>query len=102
MITRQKKRNNRGRLIAPVMAALIFGYFGTQAFKGEYGISANIRLQNKAVVLEKELIVVTKKRNILEKRVALLRNGTIEKDMLDEQVRRNLGMVDKDDVVLLR
>ena len=84
------------------MAALIFGYFGTQAFKGEYGISANIRLQNKAVVLEKELIVVTKKRNILEKRVALLRNGTIEKDMLDEQVRRNLGMVDKDDVVLLR
>jgi cell division protein FtsB len=102
MITRQKKRNNRGRLIAPVMAALIFGYFGTQAYKGDYGIRSNIRLQNKAVELEKELIKVSKKRIILEKRVALLRNGTIEKDMLDEQVRRSLGMVDMDDVVLLR
>jgi len=102
MITKQKKRNNRGRLIAPIMAILIFGYFGTQAYKGDYGIRSNIRMQIKAVELEKELIQVTKKRNVLEKRVALLRNGTIEKDMLDEQVRRNLGMVDKDDVVLLR
>lgn len=84
------------------MAVLIFGYFGTQAFKGDYGIRANNRLQNKVVELEKELVVLTKRRVLFEKRVALLHNGTIEKDMLDEQVRRNLGLVNQDDIVLLR
>ena len=89
-------------MIAPLMAVMIFGYFGTQAYKGDYGIRANIRLQKQAVVLAAELSQVSVKRKNLEKRVALLRNGTIEKDMLDEQVRRNLGFVNEDDVVILR
>ncbi len=102
MITKQKKRNNRGRLIAPVMALLVFGYFGTQAYKGNYGILSDARLKKQALELQVQLDLITRKREKLEKRVALLRNGSIEKDMLDEQVRRNLGMVNEDDVVLLR
>jgi len=102
MITRQKKRTNRGRLIAPILALMVFGYFGTHAFTGDYGIRSQIKLQQKTVELEQSLVQISLKRKELEKRVALLRNGTIEKDMLDEQVRRNLGMVNSDDIVLLR
>ena len=102
MTTRQKKRTNRGRLIAPLLSLVVFGYFGTHAFTGDYGIRSQIKLQKKTVELEQALAQVIKKRDNLEKRVALLRNGTIEKDMLDEQVRRNLGMVNSDDIVLLR
>ncbi len=102
MITRQKKRTNRGRLIVPILSLVVFGYFGTQAFTGDYGIRSHIKLQAKTVELELKLADVIKKRQNLESRVALLRSGTIEKDMLDEQVRRNLGMVNSDDIVLLR
>lgn len=102
MITRQKKRTNRGRLIAPVLSLIVFGYFGTHAYTGQYGIRSQIKLEERTVELQQSLRQATKKRIDLEKRVALLRNGTIEKDMLDEQVRRNLGFVNFNDIVLLR
>lgn len=86
----------------PILSLLVFGYFGTHAFTGEYGIRSHLKLQKKAVLLQQELEKTISMRKKLESRVALLRNGTIEKDMLDEQVRRNLGMVNQDDIVLLR
>ncbi len=100
MITRQKKRTNRARLIAPVMALLVFGYFGSQAFQGDYGMRAQIRLEKKAAVLQKRLVRIRSERQVLENRVALLRDGSIEKDMLDEQVRRHLGFVHADDIII--
>ncbi len=101
MITRQKKRTNRNRLIVPMLALLVFGYFGTQAFQGEYGIRSQVLLEKKAIILKQRLAAITARRIELEKRVALLDDGTIEKDMLDEQVRKNLGYVNSDDIVIL-
>ncbi len=102
MITRQKKRTNRNRLIVPVLALLVFGYFGSQAYQGEYGIRSQARLQKKIGELELQLVQTTMIRHQLESRVTLLRDGSIEKDMLDEQVRRNLGYVHGNDLVILR
>jgi len=102
MITRQKKRTNRSRHIMPLLAILVLGYFFSQAFQGAYGIRSHVKLQKKTVRLEKLLDATVARRKLLENRVALLRDGTIEKDMLDEQVRQNLGLVHRDDVVILR
>jgi cell division protein FtsB len=102
MITRQKKRTNRGRHIMPLLALLVLGYFFSQAFQGDYGIRSHTKLQKKTTQLEKLLANTVEHRKLLEDHVALLRDGTIEKDMLDEQVRLNLGMVHRDDVIILR
>ncbi len=102
MITRQKKRTNRNRLIVPILALLVFGYFGSQAYQGEYGIRSQVHLQEKIGKLELRLARTTMIRQELESRVTLLRDGSIEKDMLDEQVRRNLGYVLENDLVILR
>jgi cell division protein FtsB len=45
---------------------------------------------------------IKEKRTALDARVMLLRDGTIEKDMLDEQARQMLGMVGPDEIVVLR
>ncbi len=102
MITRHKKRHNRGRLVAPLLALVVFGYFGSHAYKGEHGIRSHIQLQAKMKELEQVFVQSSGERQYLERRVALLRSGTIEKDMLDEQVRRNLGFVHRDEIVILR
>lgn len=84
------------------MALVVFSYFGYHAYRGDNGINSHIKMQQKLVSLDQELAAKIKLRRKLASRVALLRDGTIEKDMLDEQVRRNLGMVHKNDIVLLR
>ncbi len=86
----------------PVLALVVLGYFLSQAFQGEHGIYSHALLQEKTVQLNRQLAQVKARRKLLESRVALLRDGTIEKDMLDEQVRRNLGFVHQDDVVIMR
>ena len=47
-----------------------------------------------------ELAELSKARETLEVRVALLRDGSMEKDMVDQQVRSQLNMLRDDEVVI--
>ena len=44
----------------------------------------------------------TARRLALEERVALMRDGTLERDMLDEQARRALNMSAADEITIMR
>ena len=102
MWTRQHKRRNTGRLIVPSIAILFLAYFGFHAYHGEYGLYAKYRLEARASDLEKQLAALTEQRELLEHRVALLHDGTLEKDMLDEQARRELNLAQEDEVIIYR
>ncbi len=102
MAIRSRKRSSLSRFIAPVATLIILGYFGFHAFNGQYGIRANIAMQKRIDRLEQRLADRTAFRNKLESRVALLREGTLEKDMVDEHVRKQLNMMREDEVVLFR
>jgi cell division protein FtsB len=102
MWTRQHKRRNTGRLIVPSIAILFLAYFGFHAYHGEYGLYAKYRLEARAGDLEKQLAALTEQRELLEHRVALLHDGTLEKDMLDEQARRELNLAQEDEVIIYR
>lgn len=102
MWTRQHKRRNTGRLIVPSIAILFLAYFGFHAYHGEYGLYSKFRLEQRAGELEGELGNLKAQRESLEHRVALLHDGTLEKDMLDEQARRALNLAQKDEVVIYR
>jgi len=102
MWTRHHKNRRTGALIVPALAVCFLTYFGFHAYHGDYGIYAKYRLEERIVHLERELAAVETRRTELERRVRLLQNGTIERDMLDEHVRRSLNMAHPDDVIIMR
>ncbi|PHP67875.1 cell division protein [Zhengella mangrovi] len=101
MWTRQHKRRKSGRLVLPVVAIAVLAYFGFHAFEGEYGLKNKARLEEQVAQLQQKLAETTATRQRLEARNHLLQDGSIEKDMLDEQVRRQLGRVRADEIVIL-
>ena len=102
MWTRQHKKRNTGALIVPAVAAVFLSYFGFHAFQGDYGIYSKYRLEEQVALRQAELDAVSAERGRLERRVQLLHDGTLEKDMLDEQARRALNLSMPDEVVILR
>lgn len=102
MWTRQHKQRNTGRLIVPAVSALFLAYFGFHAYHGEYGIYSKYIYEAQAVDLQAQLDSAKHKRLELERRLQLLHDGTLEKDMLDEQARRALNLSQPDEIVILR
>ena len=100
MVLRIRKKRSLSRFIAPVATLVILGYFGFHAFNGQYGIRANLAMQKRMVELQTQLAGLSKRRETLEARVALLRDGSMEKDMVDQHVRSQLNMVRDDEVVM--
>ena len=101
MWTRQHKNRNTGRLIIPAVSALFLAYFGFHAYHGEFGIFSKYQLEARAAELNIELAKAKSQRVELERRVQLLHDGTLEKDMLDEQARRALNLSHADEITIM-
>ena len=101
MWTRQRKQRNTGRLIVPSISALFIAYFGFHAYHGEFGIYSKYAFEARAAELRQRLEVVRGQRLELQHRVQLLHDGTLEKDMLDEQARRALNLSQSDEITIM-
>jgi len=101
MAARPTKRISFSRFIAPVAMLTIMGYFAFHALNGQYGTRAHLAMKVKIAELEASFDERKAVRDMLESRVSLLREGGMEHDMVDEQVRRQLNMVHQDEVVIL-
>ncbi|WFP61008.1 septum formation initiator family protein [Mesorhizobium sp. WSM4904] len=101
MWTRQHKQRNTGRLIIPSLCVLFLAYFGFHAYHGEFGIYSKYRLQVQAAELQAQLDTVKARRVDLERRVQLMHEGTLEKDMLDEQARKALNLSQPDEITIM-
>jgi cell division protein FtsB len=101
MWTRQHKQRNTGRLIIPTLCAAVLAYFGFHAYHGEFGIYSKYRMQAQIAELESQLAAVKARRTELEQRVRLMQDGSLEKDMLDEQARRALNVSLKDELTIM-
>ena len=102
MWTRQHKQRNTGRLILPGISALFLAYFGFHAYHGEFGIYSKYRFETRAAELQAKVDALHAQRVDLERRVQLLHDGTLEKDMLDEQARRALNLSHADEITIIR
>jgi len=101
MWTRHHKNRNTGRLIVPAIAVLFLAYFGFHAYHGEFGIYSKYQLEARALELTAELATIKAERLEMERRVQLLHDGTLEKDMLDEQARRALNLSHADEITIM-
>ncbi|HEY6631555.1 MAG TPA: septum formation initiator family protein [Rhizobiaceae bacterium] len=102
MWTRQHKQRNTGRLIVPAVSAVFLAYFGFHAYHGEFGIWSKYRYEAETIELQARLDAIKAERMKIERRVQLLHDGTLEKDMLDEQARRALNLSLPDEIVIMR
>lgn len=102
MRTKHKRISNRGRWVVPCIAAAFLSYFGFHAVNGELGLNSKLQLELRSERLTKRLASLVEQRKELERRTALLQDGTIEKDMLDEQARSLLDVARPDEIVIYR
>ena len=86
--------------MAPALCALALAYFLYHAVEGDRGLLAYLQLQNEIAQVEANLKVSAKRRVRLERRVRLMRPDGLDRDILAEQARKVLGLVEPGEVVI--
>src|SRR5580704_15068877 len=90
------------QILAPVIFATLFGYFGYHLVNGERGLLSMARLEREVQVANQNLAEAETTRKIWERRVSALRNQSLDPDMLDERARALLNFARKDDIIIFR
>ena len=101
MVTRPRLRSILSAFALYAMAAFLIGYFGVNAYTGNYGLKARQDLDQQITELTRDLDRTKAERERWQRRVALLRSDGIDPDMLDERARLLLDYVDPRDAVML-
>jgi cell division protein FtsB len=101
MVTRKRLRSIMTALGLYVLAALLIGYFGVNAFSGNRGLKAKQDIDQQIASLSTELARLQVERGQWQRRIALLKSGGIDPDMLDERARALLDYVHPRDVTLM-
>jgi cell division protein FtsB len=101
MVSRPRVRSFLTALCLYLMATLMIGYFGINAFTGNHGLRAQKGLEQQIAELSAELGKVKAERAQWERRVTLLKNDQIDPDMLDERARALLDYADKREVTFM-
>ncbi len=102
MVTRPRLRSFFTALGLYVLAALLIGYFGVNAYTGDRGLRAREDLDRQIAKLTTELDQASAERDLWERRVKQLKSDSIDPDMLDERARTLLDFVDPRDLVLIQ
>ncbi|GGD25138.1 FtsB family cell division protein [Aureimonas glaciei] len=91
-----------GRLIVPAITLSFLAYFAFHAQSGKYGIGSKEILASDLAGAQTRYEQLLNRREKLERRVQLLHDGTLERDMIDESARRLLGYSATDEVTIMR
>ena len=94
-------RRQAKAMAAPCAFLLLTGYFGWHATQGERGLQSYALRLNQLHAAEQEFARVQDEEQGWEHRVAALRTGRLDRDLLDERVRVRLDLADPADVVVL-
>jgi cell division protein FtsB len=101
MVTRKRLRTILNALALYVLAALLIGYFGVNAYSGNRGLKAKEDIDRQMAALDADLQRLKLEHAQWERRIALLKSDDIDPDMLDERARALLDYVDPNDVTMM-
>jgi cell division protein FtsB len=96
-----EQRHRLGRLAIPLAVLGTVAYLGFHFLEGERGLRAWWALSNRLDRARQEHEALRAEREKLDSRVALLREATLDRDLLDERVRRMLQLLHPGEVVVL-
>ncbi|HYZ32019.1 MAG TPA: septum formation initiator family protein [Crenalkalicoccus sp.] len=86
--------------VLPTLFLALCGYFAWHSVHGEYGEVARARRERELAQAHAILDQAIAERDALERKVAGLRNGEIDRDQLEERARALLNMVGHDEIVV--
>ena len=101
-MTARELRSRLKRSLGPLFALILLGYFLYHVIQGDRGYLALLRMQKELETTRTTYEQSVQEKARLEHRIQMLRPKSVDKDMLDEQARRHLGLVSSDEVVVLR
>jgi cell division protein FtsB len=101
MVTRKRLRSILNALCLYIMAALLIGYFGVNAYSGNRGLKAKEDIDRQMARLSTELGVLRRERAQWQHRIDLLEPDNLDPDLLDERARALLDYVDPRDLIML-
>jgi len=101
MWTKQRRRSHANRCILPLLSVGIMAYFAYHIYHGQYGLNSHEHVTSHIKQLEEEHSLLEKERLAWQQQIILLKDGSIEKDMLDEYARYNLNLVKENELVIL-
>jgi cell division protein FtsB len=101
VVTRKRVRSILTALGLYVIAALLIGYFGMNAFSGNRGLKAKQDIDQQVAELSTELARIKLERSQWERRIALLKSSGLDPDMLDERARALLDYSHPHDLTLM-
>ncbi|WP_420404943.1 FtsB family cell division protein [Nisaea sp.] len=93
-------RRRARHIVGPVIGCLLLGYFVFHAVEGDRGVHAWRALDSRIEAAESRLAVLKRRREALEKKVAMLHPESIDRDLLTEQARIVLNYQGRDEFVL--
>ena len=102
MWTKQHKKRYFGRLVTPLLATAFCSYFGYHSIHGDLGLNATQQFETRRIERLAQLDELVKARKELERQVALMSDGSLEKDMLDEKARYSLNVSRSDEIVIFK
>jgi len=101
MWTKQKRRSSFPRFILPFLSVGVLAYFSYHVYHGQYGLNTHENVTDHIRSLEARLGELVEERSQWQQQIALIKDGTIEKDMLDEYARRNLNLAKANELIIL-
>jgi len=94
-------RRRFSSIVLPVLGLGALAYLGYHFFEGERGLRASWSVEQRLARAEAERKALAAERKRLESRVGLLREESLDRDMLDERLRQMLNLVQTNDIVIL-
>jgi cell division protein FtsB len=101
MVTRKRLRTFLSALCLYVLAALLIGYFGVNAYSGARGLKAKEAIDRQLTELNADLDRLKHEHSQWERRIALLKSNDIDPDMLDERARALLDYADPNELTMM-
>ena len=94
-----KSKITRNKVITTILVIMIM-YFSFYLFFGQYGFIQYTQLKRESSVKKQSLEEINSKNDTLESKIHSLNSSNIDKDLLEEQVRENLGYVAEDEIII--
>ncbi len=92
--------NMLGSAATPALALIVVAFFGGYALFGANGVLAGFEYRQMLDKRQAELALLQKERAEVANRVALLDPKKANPDLVDELVRRELGLAHPDEVII--
>jgi cell division protein FtsB len=101
MVTRKRLRAILTALGLYLLAALLIGYFGVNAYSGDRGLKAKEEMARQTLALNDQLNKLKLERTVWQRRIDLLKSNDLDPDMLDERARDLLDYLDPRDLTMM-